>query len=466
MRRAPESGVSFFAPLKRRPIVTRLVVAVAAAMAAVLLATSGFLYWRVEFALNRQLNQDLRAWNNVVDRAVAAGGQPPVGTPGLTFQVYDATGSLTTTSPGLRALASPARVRVVVGGDHSDFDLGSFLPAAQHAYRIRPSVVRTPTGDRVVLGVISRAKHDEALRELLLQLAIADALVLAAASFVGYRTARAALDPVEAYRLAALGAEPESGGRLPVEDREDELSRLGHTLNDLLERIDVGAARERQFLADAAHELRTPLTLMTSELDWVGLRPRSPDQMEEVVGSIRSQVARLVGLANALLELEELRAEDSLRREDVAIEDLIEDAIRDALPRGTAIDVHAWSGTAYVDRRWLTIAVANLLRNARRHGRGEICIEATPSTTPTGSQLQIVVRDSGPGFPADFTPQAFDRFSRADASRTTPGSGLGLYLVQSVAHAHAGSAEILPGPGGAVRLTVSTTPPYPDSTPR
>ena len=79
-------------------------------------------------------------------------------------------------------------------------------------------------------------------------------VMLAAASFVGYRTARAALDPVEAYRRAALSADPGSGGRLPVEDRDDELTRLGHTLNDLLERIDAGAARERQFLADAAHD--------------------------------------------------------------------------------------------------------------------------------------------------------------------------------------------------------------------
>ncbi|MCW2822526.1 MAG: hypothetical protein JWR64_2321 [Marmoricola sp.] len=443
--------------LRRRPIVTRLVLAVAAAMAAVLLATSGFVYWRVEFALNRQLNQDLRAWNSVVDRVVADGGQPPVGTPGLKFQVYDRAGFLVTTSPGLPPLASPSRVRDVLAGNGADYDLGSFLPAASHAYRVRPKVVRTPAGERVVLGVISRNKRDEALRELLLQLAIADVLVLAAASFVGYRTARAALDPVESYRLAALGAEPESGGRLPVEDRDDELSRLGHTLNDLLERIDTGAARERQFLADAAHELRTPLTLMTSELDWAGLRHRSPEQMEEVIGSIRSQVARLVELANALLELEELRAVDTLRREHVAVDELIEDAISDALPRGTVLDVHAPSDTAYVDRRWLTIAVANLLRNAHRHGHGEIRIEATQSPTPSGSQLQIVVRDSGPGFPADFAQHAFDRFSRAETSRTTPGSGLGLYLVQSVAQAHGGTAEILQEPGGVVRLTVCTT---------
>ena len=305
------------------------------------------------------------------------------------------------------------------------------------------------------MAVISRNKHDEALRELLLQLAIADALVLAAASFVGYRTARAALDPVEAYRRAALSADPESGGRLPVEDRDDELTRLGHTLNDLLERIDAGAARERQFLADAAHELRTPLTLMTSELDWAGHRRRTPEQMKEVIASMSSQVTRLVELSNALLELEELRAVDSLRREDVAVDELLEDAVAAALPRGTPVEIDAPGTTAYVDRRWMTIAISNLLRNAHRHGEGEILVQATQSVC----QLQIVVRDSGPGFPEDFRQHAFDRFSRQRSPVRTAGSGLGLYLVLAVAEAHQGSAEVLDGPGGAVRLTVLTSRP-------
>ena len=420
--------------LRSRPIVTRLVFAVAAAMCLVLLLSAGFVYWRVEFALNRQLDQDLKAWNSVVDRAVADGAQPPTNTPGLKFQVYDRTGELVMSSPDLSPLATPSRVREIMAGGDSDFDLGSFLPAAAHAYRVRPSVVRTPSGDRVALAVISRNKRDEALRELLLQLAIADGLVLVAASFVGYRTARAALDPVEAYRRAALGAEPESGARLPVEERDDELSRLGHTLNDLLERIDAGAVRERQFLADAAHELRTPLTLMTSELDWAGHRRRTPEQIEKVIVSMRSQVARLVELANVLLELEELRAVGSLHPEDVDVSELLQDAVGAALPRGTPVEVVAPRTTAYVDRRWLTIAVSNLLRNAHQHGEGKIRVEATQSET----QLEIVVHDGGPGFPEDFRQHAFDRFSRAEVSRTNPGSGLGLHLVRSVAEAHHG----------------------------
>lgn len=97
------------ASLRRRPIVTRLVLAVAAAMGVVLLLTATLVYWRVEFALNRQLNQDLKAWNSVVDRAVSHGAEPPAGTPGLKFQIYDRTGVLDRSSLGLRRLASPTR---------------------------------------------------------------------------------------------------------------------------------------------------------------------------------------------------------------------------------------------------------------------------------------------------------------------------------------------------------------------
>ena len=126
--------------------------------------------------------------------------------------------------------------------------------------------MRSPSGTRYVASAISRRKHDEALRELLLQLAIADLAALVAASFVGYRTARAALDPVERYRRTVERLERGSDvphERLPVDtDRDDELTRLGHTFNDLLDRLEDAARRERQFLADTSHELRSPLSLM------------------------------------------------------------------------------------------------------------------------------------------------------------------------------------------------------------
>ncbi|MET8102166.1 HAMP domain-containing sensor histidine kinase [Streptomyces sp. NPDC005236] len=98
-----------------------------------------------------------------------------------------------------------------------------------------------------------------------------------------------------------------------------------------------------------------------------------------------------------------------------------------------------------VDRRWLEPAVGTLLDNALRHGRGAILVRAEVHD----GRLTLSVSDEGSGFPPDFLPRAFDRFSRAEASRTTPGAGLGLALVAAAAASHDGTARAENGPPGA-----------------
>ena len=108
-----------------------------------------------------------------------------------------------------------------------------------------------------------------------------------------------------------------------------------------------------------------------------------------------------------------------------------------------------------VNRRWVELAVSNLVGNALRHGAAPVtvCAEVADGT------LEVVVRDAGPGFPDDFAAHAFDRFSRAEHSRSTPGSGLGLSLVQAVARAHGGEARIeRSGVGASVRISVPAGP--------
>ncbi len=436
-----------------RPIVTRLVVAVAAAMAVVLVLAAAFVYWRVAYALDRQLDQDLHAYQEVVERAVRAGQEPPGDTPGETFQVYDGQGRLVDGNTAIAPLLDRDDLDAARAGG-TRFDVGRFLPPSDRAYRVVASRVTTPEGERVVAAAISRRKHDEALRELLLQLTIADLMALIAASFVGYRTARAALDPVESYRRAVADVgDDDTGRRLPVSDRrDDELSRLGHTFNELLSRLETSAARERQFLADASHELRTPLSLMRTELEWALHRPRSESETATVLASLQGQVDRLVDLANTLLDLEELRAAGPIPREDVAASDLVHDAVRAVAGAAAGADVRidAPATVVHVNRPWMELAVGNLVGNALRHGKGEVRVEASVSD----GRLRVSVRDEGPGFPDEFLPQAFDRFTRAEQSRSTPGSGLGLALVRAVAEAHGGTTSVEPGPGACVTLVV------------
>ena len=444
-----------------RSIVVRLVLTVAAAMSVILVLALGFVYWRVSYALNRQLDQDLKAWRAVVAGDVRDGSTPPSHLPGLTYQLYDVHGRQIGGPSNIVKLTDKDDVIAAAEGKRSiRYDLGSMIrPSKGHDYRVQLERVRSPRGKVVVASAISRNKHDEALRELQLQLLIAGLLTLLGASLVGYRTARGALNPVESYRRAAQQAGAERVGRLPVvEDRDDELTRLGHTFNDLLEDIEAGAARERQFLADASHELRTPLTLMSTELEWARHRRRSVEELEGVLDSMQQQVTRLVELSDTLLDVEELRAATEITREPVSLRDLVEDAIRDAQPLGTEVQTDVPIAEVMLNRRWLTIALANLLRNAVRHGRPPITVRASVAD----GRVRLVVTDNGPGFPAEFRETAFDRFSRADKSRTTPGSGLGLHLVDVIAKAHGGKARILDTEAGAaVEITVAAPAPAP-----
>jgi len=302
----------------------------------------------------------------------------------------------------------------------------------------------------VVSSAISRRKHDEALRELLAQLVIADLATLVAASLVGYGVARAALRPVERYRRAA-----ERAGDAPVlpvdPSHDDEITRLGHTLNALLARISTANERERQFLADTSHELRSPLSVMRTELEMALRRPRPPEETKAALESLQDQVERLIAVSNALLDLEEVRAGDTLDGEQVDTGVLMADLVgryqAEAAALGRRIESRSSGGTAEGpstdvvvtgNQHWLDLALGNLVSNALRYGEGTVTIAATD----TGDRVRLTVSDEGTGFAPDFVGKAFDRFTRAESSRTSRGTGLGLSLVQAVAHAHGGTASI------------------------
>ena len=425
-----------------RPIVTRLVLAVAGAMTVVLLLAGGFVFWRVQFALDRQLDQDLAAYQEVVQRAVAAGVTPPTDTPGQSYQVYDATGQVLGGNSARGRLVDDAVVAAALDGGDTRTDVGRFLPPTDHPYRVVAAPVGTARGTVVVASAISKSKHDEALRELLLQLTLADLATLAAASVVGYRTARGALNPVERYRRAA--EQSHGAPTLPVDaGRDDEVTRLGHTFNALLARIERAGERERQFLADASHELRSPLALMRTELEVATLRPGGAGETAATLASLRAQVERLITLANALLDLEELRAAAVTGPEPVDLGRLVADVVErhrdEATEQGRRIRTGGSSGVV-VDghAHWLGLALGNLVANALRHGRGTV----TVTTSQDDGWARLTVADEGDGFPDEFVPRAFDRFSRAEASRTAGGTGLGLSLVQAVAEEHDGTATI------------------------
>jgi signal transduction histidine kinase len=316
--------------------------------------------------------------------------------------------------------------------------------------------VADAAGGTVVLATaISRHKHDEALRELLLQLAIADLATALAAAVVGWGATRAALGPVENYRRAAATAGGDPSARLPVDpNRDDELTRLGTTLNNLLAEIESGQRRERQFLADASHELRSPLALLAAEIEWARHRPRTPEQLDQVLISVGDQTARLARLTDALLDLEEVNEDSQIRRMRVTPSLLVDTSIAPfkaaAAEAGRAIQITVDDSVVCVEPRWVELSLSNLVGNALKHGTGTVEVKATsdPDT------IRIEVRDHGGGIPKDLGMAAFERFARADTARTSPGNGLGLAIVDAVVRRHSGHAELIPG---GVRIVLSAT---------
>jgi two-component system, OmpR family, sensor kinase len=320
--------------------------------------------------------------------------------------------------------------------------------------RLRISSVELSQGTATLVVGASLEDREEALDGLLAQLLIVGPLALLLTSVGGYVLAGAALRPVEAMRRRAADVSSDRADqRLPLPPANDEIRRLGQTLNDMLGRLEAGLARERRFVADASHEMRTPLTSLRTELELALRRPRSQAELEEALRSAAEEVERVVRLAEDLLVL--ARADDGrlpLAQEKHIVREVLDavagryDSSAAAVGRSIVVDAESdWILTG--DRLRLEQALGNLVDNALRHGGGAIRLEARP----IGRVLELRVSDDGVGFPPEFLPHAFERFSRADVARAGSGAGLGLAIVDAIARAHGGKASARnKSEGGAV----------------
>lgn len=292
--------------------------------------------------------------------------------------------------------------------------------------------------------------------------------VLAIVGGVGaYWLARAALAPVERLRreVAAL-SERDAETIMRVPRTRDEVAALAGTMNDLLVRLRRALARQRAFVADASHELRTPFAVLQGELELAGRPGRSREELSEAVASAAHEAGRLTRITDDLLLLakgDEDKLSLQLERADIAA--LLAASAERAGARAQAADVtcrvDAAAGlTAVVDAGRIRQAVDNLIDNALQFAPPGTAVEL--SAEIAGGSLVIEVRDSGPGFPPGFLPQAFERFRRPDQdrARSAGGAGLGLAIVHAIVLAHAGTAVASNRPegGGQVRLELPASP--------
>jgi signal transduction histidine kinase len=279
-------------------------------------------------------------------------------------------------------------------------------------------------------------------------------------------------------RLAATAAEvaamPLTDGdqrisvRVPPRDTDpdNEVGIVGHTLNRLLDNVDSALAhradsdlRMRQFITDASHELRTPLAAIQGYAELTRQDSSAlPPTTEYALARIESEARRMTLLVDELLLLSRLGEGEDLHNEDIDLADLAINAVNDA---AVAAPTHRWVKDLPDEPVWvrgdharLHQLVSNLLSNARVHTPPGVTVTtgiACHRSGPEAPYAELTVADDGPDIDADLLPRLFERFVRADKSRSNgSGNGLGLAIVSSIVKAHHGSVTAESGDGRTV----------------
>jgi heavy metal sensor kinase len=427
------------------PIRIKLALIFSGAMAVVLTGTAFFLYLRFEDELDTSIDQALTS------RAVAAAVLSERGTHrSLVDELSREEGFGEVISPDGRVLAAtadvgarnliPAKLRARARVEPTFFELKHLPGISKHARLVARPIGHS--GATVVAGTTLK-ERERANESLLRALVIGTPLALLLASAVSYLFAAGAMHPVERMRSRAAtisAAEPDA--RLPLPEARDEIRRLGETLNAMLERLQGAFARERAFAADASHELRTPLAILKAELELAARDGRTREELSAAIASAAEEVERLNRLSEDLLVL--ARADEGrlpVRREPIVVADLLDQVagdFRPGLDGGRELRVAAPAElTLEADPARLREALTNLVDNAVRHGDGEVRVSASR----VNGHVELHVTDEGPGFPKEFLPGAFARFTRAEHARPRGGAGLGLAIVDAIAKAHGGTAH-------------------------
>jgi signal transduction histidine kinase len=248
------------------------------------------------------------------------------------------------------------------------------------------------------------------------------------------------LRPMNRLRREMAQREPHDLAPLPASGLPREIRPLVDSLNLLLERLSEAMRGERQFLADAAHELRTPLAALLTQTQ-VAMRAGSQADAQAALTQLAQGIQRTSRLAQQLLD--SARVDASPLREDrpvIALPDVVTMVAREfesmAGRRHQVLAIHAEPASVRGDLDDLGILARNLLDNAVRYSGEGARIEIACGASADGTAAWLVVRDNGPGVPADERERIFERFFRGSQGNGERGSGIGLSLVDRIARAH------------------------------
>ncbi|HVH94685.1 MAG TPA: HAMP domain-containing sensor histidine kinase [Nocardioidaceae bacterium] len=412
--------------------------------AVLLLATLDRSLHRAGDDLARSRVQDLSrlAAESALPRVLAGIGGEGVG------QVFDSRGTVLAASPNIVGRPPVSTFTSTDRGPVVRILRNAPDDRETETYRVWVSTASTPRGPVTVLAGSSLESVGEASRALGRDLAVGVPLLVLLVAGGTWLLVGRTLRPVEDIRaeVAAI-SEEDLERRVPVPDSGDEVSRLAVTMNLMLDRLEAGNRRQREFVADASHELQSPITALRTQIevalahpgdDWPELAQRllrDTDEMERLVRDLLF-LARASGDAPAhptrLVDLDDIVLEEAgrLRSRTTAVLDTA--AVSAAPVLGHPDDL----------RR----LVRNVLENAVRHARSAISVCLVGDAART--RLDIV--DDGPGVAARDRDRVFDRFYTSDTSRSRGhGNGLGLAIADAIAVRHGGCLELVDDDAGA-----------------
>lgn len=318
-----------------------------------------------------------------------------------------------------------------------------------------------------VRGILSHAAADSSLRSIVLCALILSPFFILLTAAGGYSIIRRALLPLEKMTHTAeqISTGEDLSRRLNIPPGTDEVHRLAHTFDGMMDRLQTSFESEKQFNSDVSHELRTPLSVILSQSEYALLPEAMPEERTQALTVIRAQAKQMSALISQLLTL--ARAESSrlaLHPETVDLSTLAELVCEghtdDAQKRSIAIHTNLPQNTLLTaDETMMIRFFDNLLANAVTYGKenGNIYVSLSDSSDFVSGS----VRDDGIGIPAESLDKIWNRFYQADPSRTPSsvpeksGCGLGLSMVRWIVKAHGGQIHVSSAVGKGTEFSFS-----------
>lgn len=299
-----------------------------------------------------------------------------------------------------------------------------------------------------IIMVTSLDRFSQSLSQLSYILFLVSPLLLLIAAGIGYTISRRAFAPVRNIIKTAEKISAENlGMRVPVGTTEDELAMLARTFNDMIDRLYITFNSQKKFIADASHDFRTPLTIVKLELELLYSNPELSNSAKESIERCIGEIKSMGNLAENLLLLARADSHQlSLSKQIFRLEELILDivsnfrAIAKANQKKFNINIED-PVEINADKEMIKRVLINIIDNAIKYSPLNTVIVVNLNETDNSNIIEI--SNQGTEIEVEKIPQLFDRFERADTSRTSKGFGLGLPIIKTIIEAHNGRVNFI-----------------------